>query len=104
MFFLIIVIILGCIVGIIANSKGRSFFPWFIYGMALFIVAIVHVLCIKSIDNTPIGPASHTKKCPQCAETVQADARICRFCRYDFEGAGNHTQPAQATIPPQLPS
>jgi hypothetical protein len=24
------------------------------------------------------------KKCPSCAEMVQVDALICRFCRYDF--------------------
>ena len=26
-----------------------------------------------------------TKTCPDCAEEVKAAARICRFCRYDFE-------------------
>lgn len=25
-----------------------------------------------------------TKVCPDCAETVKADAKICRFCRHDF--------------------
>ena len=29
-----------------------------------------------------------TKVCPDCAETVQAAARICRFCRYEFAPAG----------------
>ncbi|MES0135602.1 hypothetical protein NKJ88_11700 [Mesorhizobium sp. M0016] len=24
------------------------------------------------------------KKCPDCAEMVKADARICRFCRHEF--------------------
>jgi hypothetical protein len=28
--------------------------------------------------------SSRTKKCPQCAEDVKADARICRFCRHEF--------------------
>jgi hypothetical protein len=27
---------------------------------------------------------SDEKVCPQCAETVKAKAKICRFCRYDF--------------------
>jgi hypothetical protein len=27
---------------------------------------------------------SGTKKCPQCAEMVQMDAKICRFCNYSF--------------------
>ena len=25
------------------------------------------------------------KTCPQCAETVKAEAKICRFCNYNFE-------------------
>ena len=41
----------------------------------------------------PIGPAPApdtrpTKRCPDCAETVLADARICRFCRHEFKSAG----------------
>jgi hypothetical protein len=30
------------------------------------------------------APSSATKKCPDCAEAILADARICRFCRYEF--------------------
>lgn len=27
---------------------------------------------------------SGSKKCPQCAELVHMDAKICRFCAFDF--------------------
>jgi len=33
----------------------------------------------------PTGPASDLKTCPMCAESVQSQARICRYCRYSFD-------------------
>jgi len=42
------------------------------------------------------------KKCPDCAELVRADARICRFCRFDFrtnvsgDGVSRDEPPAEA--------
>lgn len=38
-----------------------------------------------------------TKKCPECAEEVKIDAKICRFCRHEF--TENAEVPAQAEIP-----
>ncbi|MDD3050366.1 MAG: hypothetical protein PHR06_04405 [Candidatus Cloacimonetes bacterium] len=31
-----------------------------------------------------------TKICPQCAEEVKLEARICRYCRYEFTEKDNH--------------
>jgi uncharacterized membrane protein (DUF4010 family) len=67
---LFIACLLGLVVGYIAESKGRSFFKWWLYGTLLFIVAIVHVLCISKMV-----------KCPKCAELIKVEATICKHCK-----------------------
>jgi hypothetical protein len=37
------------------------------------------------------------KKCPQCAETIKAEAKICRFCGHSFE---NDISPNLGSLPP----
>jgi hypothetical protein len=81
----------------------------------------------SDVEEVVGGPVSDvepdqrsTKVCPDCAETVLAAARICRFCRHEFEHAAvlsSETPPVRANddtdvlvparvpepAPPQLP-
>lgn len=45
---LIIAVFIGLIPAAIAHSKGRNFFLWWLYGAALFIVALIHAIVLKS--------------------------------------------------------
>jgi cell division protein FtsW (lipid II flippase) len=51
---------LGVVVGLIARSKGRNFFGWWVFGFLLFIVAIIVVLIIPSTKDRPaaVGPSN----------------------------------------------
>jgi Superinfection immunity protein len=39
-----------------------------------------------------------TKKCPDCAETVLADARACKHCRYRFAPSAPHARQELAPL------
>lgn len=84
--FLIVAAILGILVGMIAKSKGRDFFPWWLYGTLIFIVAIVHVLIIKPDPKHAEREAlaAGHKKCPRCAEMIKQEALVCRYCNAEF--------------------
>jgi len=75
-------IIVGLIPAFIAKSKGRNFFLWYIYGVLLFIIALVHSLLIKNNDDAYVEEGMF--KCPYCAEFIKKEAKVCRHCNREI--------------------
>lgn len=78
---LILAVLLGLIPAVIAKNKGYSFGLWWLFGGALFIVALPLALLLKpnqsAIEKKRMEEGY--KKCPFCAEMVKLDARVCRY-------------------------
>ncbi len=86
---LVIGVLLGAIVGVIAEQKNRSFFPWAIYGFFFFFFAIIHIAILgdKAYENRQLEGLGY-KKCPACAEMIQSDALFCKHCNVTISEDG----------------
>jgi hypothetical protein len=49
---LIVAALIGLIPAFIAQKKGRSFGLWWIYGAAIFIVALPHALIMSPVEGS----------------------------------------------------
>ena len=79
-------LIIGLIPALIAHSKGRSFWLWYIYGAALFIIALVHSLLISKSEAVKIRELKKQGyfECPYCRELVRSGAVVCPHCQRDI--------------------
>lgn len=81
LWIIIVLALLGLIPGLIARSKGGSFVKWWIYGAALFPIALPHSLGLtfKSFGNIGLS-----KTCGYCRIQVPLKAAHCPKCGYEF--------------------
>jgi cytochrome c-type biogenesis protein len=57
LFGVVLLIFLGLVPAYIASRKGRNFLDWWLFGAALFPVAMIAVFFIKPSDNPPVPPS-----------------------------------------------
>jgi hypothetical protein len=89
MLFIVVWLVCMIITALVASSKNRSPIAWALLAIPFGLIATVVVACSSKLpDNKELAverdAPDETKTCPQCAESVKAEAKICRFCRHDF--------------------
>ena len=66
--------------GIIASTKNRSGFGYFVLSVVLSpLVGLIAAAAMPKIDANAPNPSTHVK-CPDCRELVLKDARKCKHC------------------------
>ncbi len=93
--------LLWCGVGQIYNGQvGKGVMMLFAYGFSLVLIIVLIGLLTtpalwiygmvdayrtaEKINQTIVGPQ---KKCPFCAELIQAEAKVCRYCQREQPAA-----------------
>ncbi len=75
--------------------KGRSGPAGFWLGFLFTLIGMLVVALLSderrarpvTVQAAPPAAAGGTKVCPDCAEEVKAQARICRYCGHEFASA-----------------
>lgn len=86
----IVWIFFGLLTANIADSKGRPFWTWLVYGFLCFPLAILYLAVSKPSDETLVSSGEY-RKCPFCAEVVKAEAKVCRYCGRELPEVEVHT-------------
>lgn len=77
-------LIIAVATAIVASSKGRSSFGWFILGGLFSLIALLLVIVLPSQKAPPADPNAPSPdthvRCPDCREFVYKDARKCKHC------------------------
>ena len=73
--YLLPLLLLSVIPAYIAQTKGKSFGAWYVYGLFLLPITFVHSLILDRDD----------RKCPHCAELVKLEATVCKHCGSELE-------------------
>lgn len=90
--FILVLILFGFLTALVAAKKGRSGCAWYILGFVLGPFGLVASLVVSADEEVVEADAIESGKsikCPQCAELIKAEAKVCRYCGEKFVNEDN---------------
>ena len=81
-------LIMAAVVALVASAKGRSGGLWFVYGLVIWPIALIHAVVITK-DVAAIEKEKQKEgkmRCPNCADWVYKEAKTCPHCQYQLKG------------------
>ena len=97
--------------GIVANKKSRDPVGWGLLGLVFGLLGFIAALVVEEVESEEkqssprrkhssapqeFDPDEHEKKCPDCAEYIKLEARVCKHCGHEFSDEEVEQQVAQA--------
>ena len=82
----------GILSSIAVKKKNRDQLGWFVVGFLFGVFGLIAAILMDKTGEphdqesfkSPFDASTQTKKCPDCAETIKLEAKICRFCNRRF--------------------
>ena len=95
---------------LVASNKNRDPAGWGILGFLFGLVGFIAAVAVGKVEEgtrSPRGgsqpsdaqefnPEGEEKKCPDCAEYIKLEARVCKHCGHEFSDEKVEQQVAQA--------
>ena len=86
--FLLIMLIGGFLLALIpaniAKNKGHRFGLWYVYGLFLFLIALIHAACLPDDRKTNVITKPQTESvvmfCPKCGNRFPEGKKYCDQC------------------------